>query len=152
METYRHDLNDDVVQSQKYRVRAFLVPKLGNHAKSADIAVEFINVNKLSEEELANYEQGVAFIKGIENPFKLRPSKVVELVSKKIPNFNMALHTKCWKFYDARPRGNQRDFKGEYSGFVEGFEGYLYSLQWTKFLAKELKEHQQLQLVKQQAI
>ena len=152
METYRDDLNDDVVQSQKYRIRAFLVPKLGNHAKSADIAVEFINVNKLSEEELANYERGVAFIKGIENPFKLRPSKVLELVSKKIPRFNMALHTKCWKFYGARPRGNQRDFKGEYSGFVEGFEGYLYSLQWTKFLAQELKDPQKLLLVKQQAI
>lgn len=152
METYRNDLNDNVVESQKYRIRAFLVPKLGNHAKSADMAVEFINVNKLNEEELLNYEQGVAFIKGIENPFKLRPSKVVELVSKEFPNFNMALHTKCWKFYDARPRINQRDFKGEYCGFVEGFEGYLYALQWTKFLVQELKDPQKLRQIKLQAI
>ncbi|ATC87601.1 DUF3644 domain-containing protein [Pseudoalteromonas arctica] len=152
METYRNDLNDDVVQSQKYRVRAFLVPKLGNHAKSADMAIEFINVNKLSEQELENYEQGVAFIKGVENPFKLRPSKVVDLVSKKIPFFNIALHTKCWKFYDARPRGEQRGFKGEFSGFVEGFEGYLYSLYWSKFLIEELKKPEVLSLVKQQAI
>lgn len=57
METYRNDLNDNVVQSQKYRVRAFLVPKLGNHAKSADMAVEFINFDSLSEEELHNYER-----------------------------------------------------------------------------------------------
>jgi hypothetical protein len=152
METYRNDLNDDVVQSQKYRVRAFLVPKLGNHASSSDFAVEFINVNKLTEDELQNYEQGVAFIKGIENPFKLRPSKVVELVSKKIPGFNMALHTKCWKFYEARPRGDERNFKGEYAGFVEGFEGYLYSNQWATFLARELKNQDKLNQVKQQAI
>ncbi|MGO2074747.1 MAG: DUF3644 domain-containing protein [Pseudoalteromonas sp.] len=152
METYRNDLNDDIVESQKYRIRAFLVPKLGNHAKSADMAVEFINVNKLNEDELLNYEQGVAFIKGVENPFKLRPSKVVELVSKEFPIFNMALHTKCWKFYDARPRINQRDFKGEYCGFVEGFEGYLYALQWTKFLVQELKDPQKLRQIKLQAI
>lgn len=50
METYREDLEDDIVESQQYRIRALLVPKLGNHAKSSDIAVEFINVNKLSED------------------------------------------------------------------------------------------------------
>jgi len=152
METYRKDLNDDVIQSQKYRVRAFLVPKLGNHAKSSDLAVEFINVNKLTEEELENYEQGVAFIKGIENPFKLRPMKVVELVCKKINGFNIALHTKCWKYYTARPRHDERNFKGEYAGFVEGFEGYLYSNQWVNFISRELKDPVKLRLVKSQAI
>lgn len=152
METYRNDLNDDVVQSQKYRVRAFLVPKLGNHASSSDFAVEFINVNKLTEDELQNYEQGVAFIKGVENPFKLRPSKVVELVSKKVDHFNIALHTKCWKFYESRPRGIDRSFKGEFAAFVEGFEGYLYSNQWVNFLIKELNNNEKLQLAKQQAI
>lgn len=152
METYRNDLNDDVVQSQKYRVRAFLVPKLGNHASSSDFAVEFINVNKLTEEELQSYERGVAFIKGVENPYKLRPSKVVELVSKEIPNFNIALHTKCWKFYESRPRETGRTFQGVFCGFVEGFEGYLYSTKWANFLIKELKNNEKLNLVKQQDI
>jgi hypothetical protein len=152
METYRNDLNDDVVQSQKYRIRAFLVPKLGNHAKSADIAVEFLNVNNLSDEEIANYEQGVAFIKGIENPFKLKPSKVVELVAKKVKGFNMTLHTKCWKFYESRPREIETTFKGEYSSYIEGFDHYLYSMKWINFLIKELKNKQKMTDVKSQAI
>lgn len=152
MESYRNDLNDDVLQSQKYRIRAFLVPKLGNHAKSSDIAVEFLNVNNLSDEEVENYEQGVAFIKGIENPFKLKPSKVVELVAKKIKDFNMTLHTKCWKFYDARPREIDENYKGEYSSFVEGFDHYLYSMKWVKLLIQELKNKQNMAEVKAQAI
>ena len=152
METYRNDLNDDVVQSQKYRIRAFLVPKLGNHAKSSDIAVEFLNVNNLSAEEVQNYERGVAFIKGIENPFKLKPSKVVELVEKKIKGFNMSLHTKCWKFYQARPREVDSQFKGEYASFIDGFDHYLYSAKWVKFLIKELKSKQKIAEVKAQAI
>ena len=152
METYKNDLSDDVVQSQKYRIRAFLVPKLGNHAKSSDIAVEFLNVNNISEEERESYEQGVAFIKGIENPFKLKPSKVVELVTKKIKGFNMALHTKCWKFYEARPRETDNDFKGEYASFIEGFDYYLYSMKWVKFLISELKNKQKMAEVKRQAI
>lgn len=152
METYRNDLEQDLVESQKYRIRAFLVPKLGNHAKSSDISIEFINVNGLTEEERGNYEQGVAFIKGVESPFKFRPSKIVEILAKKIPGFNMAFHTKCWKYYESRPRGIERGFKGEYSGFVEGFEGYLYSQQWVTFLTEELKDVAKLGLVRQQAI
>lgn len=152
METYREDLNDEIVQSQKYRLRAFLVPKLGNHATTSDLAVEFINVDSLSEEELQNYEQAVAFIKGVENPFRLKPSRVVELVSKACSGFNMTLHTKCWKFYNARPREMDRAYKGEYSAYMEGFDGYLYSMKWVKFLREELKDVEKLRLVKLQAI
>ena len=149
METYRNDLCDDIVESQKYRVRVFLVPKIGNHAKSSDLSVEFINVNKLSEEELSNYEQGVAFIKGIESPFKLRPKKVVEIVVKKIKGFNIPLHTKCWKLYNSRPGDIQKHFKGEYSGYVEGFDGYLYSQKWADFLIHKLTDKEEFKKVKQ---
>ncbi len=152
MESYRNDLGDEIIESQKYRIRAFLIPKLGNHAKSSDLAIEFINVNKLSIEQLANYEQGVAFMKGIESPFKLRPTKVVEIVSSSIDGFNMTLHTKCWKFYNARPREMNQNFKSEYAGYVEGFDGYLYSQQWATFLINSLKDEQELLKVKQQAI
>lgn len=152
METYHNDLNDEVVQSQKYRVRAFLVPKLGNHAKSADMAVEFINFDSLSEEELHHYEQAVAFIKGVENPFRLKPSRVVELVEKKIADFNMTQHTKCWKYYQARPRELDRNYKGEYASFMEGFDGYLYSMKWVKFLREELEDKVKLDAIKRQAI
>lgn len=152
LETYREDLGDEIVQSQKYRLRAFLVPKLGNHATSSDLAVEFINVNTLSEDQLQNYEQAVAFIKGVENPFKLKPSRVVELVSKELLNFNMTLHTKCWKFYEARPRETDKSYKGEFSAYVEGFDGYLYSMKWVKFLRGELKDDGKLAQVKMQAI
>ncbi len=152
MQTYREDLSDEVAQSQKYRLRAFLVPKLGNHATSSDLAVEFINVNSLSEDQLQNYEQAVAFIKGVENPFKLKPKRVVELVSKKIPSFNMTLHTKCWKFYEARPRETDKTYAGEHSAYVEGFDGYLYSMKWVQFLKTELKDEDNLSQVKLQTI
>ncbi|MFT5708566.1 MAG: hypothetical protein ACI9ES_002869 [Oceanospirillaceae bacterium] len=148
METYRADLDDDIVESQQYRIRALLVPKLGNHAKSSDLAVEFINVNKLSDDELKSYERGIAFIKGIENPYKLKPSKVRVLVKEKVPEFNMALHTKCWKHFEARPRDNQAEFKGEFSSFIEGFDGYLYTKQWVTFLCKELQDPDVLAMVK----
>lgn len=150
METYKNDLSDEILESQKYRIRAFLIPKLGNHAKSADLAVEFINVNRLNEME--NYEQGVAFIKGIEYAFKLKPSKVVPIVKEKIKDFNGTLHIKCWKFYKARPRELDTTFKGEYAAYSEGFDGYLYCRRWADFLIKKLKNKEELARIRKQVI
>lgn len=152
METYKNDLSDDVLESQKYRIRAFLVPKLGNHAKSADLAIEFINVNKLNDSEMENYERGVAFIKGIESPFKLKPGKVVTIVKEKIKDFNPTLHTKCWKYYNARPREMVITFKGEYAAYSEGFDGYLYSRRWAEFLIRQLSNKDEIARVRRQAI
>ncbi|MFB2680338.1 DUF3644 domain-containing protein [Shewanella mangrovisoli] len=144
METYKNDLSDDVLESQKYRIRAFLIPKIGNHAKTSDLAVEFINTNKLTDEELRSYEQGIAFIKGIESPYKLKPSKVVEAIKERHAFFNTSLHTKCWKFYTARPNHNDVNYKGEFAGYIEGFDGYLYSLKWIKFLISEISDQNKL--------
>lgn len=52
MDDYRNELSDDIVQSQQYRLRALLVPLVGKNAKQSDLAIEFINVNNLSEDEL----------------------------------------------------------------------------------------------------
>lgn len=45
-----------------------------------------------------------------------------------------------------------RAYKGEYSAYMEGFDGYLYSMKWVKFLREELKDAEKLRLVKLQAI
>ncbi|MFT6132061.1 MAG: hypothetical protein ACJAW2_000774, partial [Shewanella sp.] len=117
-----------------------------------DLAVEFINVNKLNDNEMENYERGVAFIKGIESPFKLKPGKVVTIVKEKIKDFNPTLHTKCWKYYNARPREMVITFKGEYAAYSEGFDGYLYSRRWAEFLIRQLRNKDEIARVRRQAI
>lgn len=152
MEDYRNSLSTEISQSQKYRLRAYLIPKLGNHASTSDLAIEFINTSKLSEEELSEYEKTVTFIKEIESPFKLRPNKVVKILEKKITGFNMTIHTKCWKYYNVRPREIQKVFKGEFSAYDEGAECYLYSKKWVKFLEEKLVDNNVLNLIKKQPI
>ncbi|QLR06245.1 DUF3644 domain-containing protein [Providencia rettgeri] len=147
MDDYKNELSDDVVQSQQYRLRALLVPLVGKNAKQSDLAVEFINVNNLSEDEVEKYESGIAFIKNVENQFKLKPKKVVSLVEKKEKSFNMATHTKFWKYYEARPIQIDKKFKGKYCGYIEGFDGYLYCQEWVRFILSIYKDTEELKKV-----
>jgi len=140
MDNYKSELSDEVIQSQQYRLRALLVPLVGKNAKQSDLAIEFINVNNLSEEELETYESGIAFIKNVENQFKLKPTKVVALVQNKEKNFNITTHTKFWKYFEARPVENDKKFKGKYAGYVEGFDGYLYCQEWVRFILNVYKD------------
>lgn len=148
IKTYCASLDNSILESQKYRLRVFLVPKLGNHAKSSDLAIEFVNINKLNIEERRNYEQGITFIKELENPYKLKPTKVVELVRKKIIFFNRHLHTKCWQYFNTRPSNIDIYFKNSHVAYSEGFDGYLYSNKWVNFLISELKKPDVLAAVK----
>ncbi|EBU9729515.1 DUF3644 domain-containing protein, partial [Salmonella enterica subsp. enterica serovar Teshie] len=86
----KKDLSDDIIESQQFRLRALLVPLVGKKASNSDIAIEFINISNLSQEELKKLDSGIAFIKGVENQFKLKPSKVVELVQKRQKHFNLS--------------------------------------------------------------
>ncbi|WP_199305832.1 DUF3644 domain-containing protein [Pseudanabaena sp. FACHB-2040] len=56
MQDFQNNLEDDLLSNQKYRLSVFLIPKLGNHARSAGMAIEFVNMDDLSEEELENYQ------------------------------------------------------------------------------------------------
>ncbi len=148
MEIYNKDLSEDILDSAKYRLRAFLIPKIGNRKSSCDLSIEFIKTDNLTEDQLENYKNVVAFIKGIEHPYKFKPGKVVELVSKKISGFNMHLHTKSWKYYQARPNVLDPKFKDKYAGFIEGYDSYLYSSKWIDFLVSEFSDKSKLNIVK----
>lgn len=147
MVDYKNELSDDIVQSQQYRLRALLVPLVGKNAKQSDLAIEFINVSNLSEDEVEKYESGIAFIKNVENQFKLKPTKVVSLVQKKEKSFNITTHTKFWKHYEARPIENDKKFKGKYCGYVEGFDGYLYCQEWVRFILAVYKDKDELKKI-----
>lgn len=142
IDDYKKELTDNIIESQQFRVRALLVPLVGKKAAQSDLAIEFINVNNLSEDELKKYDSGIAFIKGVENQFKLKPTKVVELVQKKIKDFNLSTHTKFWKFFNARPQNIDPSFKGEFASYVEGFDFYLYSDAWVKLIINTYRDRE----------
>lgn len=137
---FSEKLDLDVAGSQRFRLNVFLVPKIGNNLNTSDLALEFVDATKMSEEDLKNYDTGIALIKGVKSPFKYRPGKVVELIKDKDPGFNMSIHTQLWKKHKARPQKINKSFQRKYSGYVEGFDGYLYTMEWVDFLISILND------------
>ena len=139
IEQYNQSLPEEISISQKYRLNVYLVPKIEKNKNKADLAVTFVKAEELSDAELTSYEQGIALIKGVENPYQYRPGQVVELVKKSVANFHMTAHTRAWQKYKARPtEKGVKNHRNEYCGYVSGFEGYLYTKKWVDFLVKEL--------------
>ncbi|HBY1612300.1 TPA: DUF3644 domain-containing protein, partial [Klebsiella pneumoniae] len=42
------------------------------------------------------------------------------------------------KFFEARPNEMNAEFKGRHSGFIKGYNNYLYTNDWISFLKEQL--------------
>lgn len=78
---YGESLPDEILTSSDFCFRAFLVPKLGNHAKTSDKVIEFIKFDVNNPEEMEQYEKQVAFIKEkqVLVPHNIRAHNIVEI-------------------------------------------------------------------------
>src|SRR5207249_3343835 len=50
--SYRNILSPEILNSQQYAFKAFLVPKIGNHRSSSDVAIEFIKYDENNSQEM----------------------------------------------------------------------------------------------------
>ena len=150
IDTFRYSLDDTVWDSSEYNFKIFLIPKLGNRQKSADIAVEFIPYDKDNPEEMEKYRKVVAFIKKkqvpVVNPGKLKPGGVSQRIKDTlgIKKFEASSqHAKCWKYYKVRPSSSSKSpekTKIKYCQYDVAHGDYVYTEEWVEFLISELSD------------
>lgn len=151
IDQYQENLPLDVLQSPQYAFRVFLIPKLGNHAKSSDITVEFGHYDPSQPGEL--YERQVAMIKEqkvqVANQGKLKPSQVVERIQAAGLSFTRNDHVNAWKLYKIRPQTLEP--KGcdiRYCQYNEPHKDFVYTEQWVQFLLKQLQSPDEFARIK----
>ncbi|MDO8137798.1 MAG: DUF3644 domain-containing protein [Candidatus Brocadiales bacterium] len=148
VDKFRSNLSTDVLSSQEYSYKVFLVPKIGREEKSSDVAVEFVKYDPSKPEEMSKYERIVALIKpkyvSVSNLGGLRPSDVVKQVSKIFEKkFTMHSHIMCYRHFNARPK--KGDPKPEfcdtrYCYYDQVHKDYIYTQAWIDFLVQELSK------------
>lgn len=143
---YRNILTPEVINSQQYSFKAFLVPKIGNHRSSSDVAIEFVKYDESNPEEMAKYEKAIVAIKEKQIPVTnmglLRPSSVLVELNKKGIKRTMNWHTTMWQKFKVRPTSNSEQkskTKSEYCFYDNAHNDYLYTEQWINFLVQQAK-------------
>lgn len=158
IDTYRSTLNEDVFNSQEYSIKLIQIPKIANTNKN-DLAIEFVNLTSLSEDDKKKYEKMTALIKDkvikIEaiNASKLKPSSVIEKVNARISVKINSYDHKCLAYtFSIRPykkknqNANPFDTNTKYCHYDEAHKDYLYQEAWVELLVAGITSGQ---LVKQ---
>lgn len=142
IDLYDAALPPAVIDSMEYSFRAFLLPKVGNHLKSSDMAIEFVKYDPNNPEEMERLQQLVVLIREKQVPVAdaelLTAKQVVTEVSRRTQQpFNMDHHTRAWKLYKVRPSKPTADgCKTEYCQYSPPFKQFAYTKLWVQFLCK----------------
>lgn len=157
VETFRSSLSQDVQNDMSYSFKVFLVPKIGNHRGSSDLAIEFVKYDPNNPEEMRRHEQAVALIKPKEvsviNLGLMKPTEVIKQVTKRLgKKFTMHLHVKCTRHFNVRPLAKSPEpaaCDNRYCHFDALHRDYGYTSAWVDFLVQKLSEQQTYEFILQ---
>jgi len=148
IDDFRSSLSDDIGKDLKYSFRVFLVPKVNNHPKSADVAIEFVNFDPSRPDEMEKYEHLVTFIKEKQIPVAnlgyLKAGDVVRQVNQRSSKrFTHFTHMLCYTYFQVRPKGlstNPSATNVKYCIYDAVHRDYVYKPEWVDFLCEKLKD------------
>jgi Protein of unknown function (DUF3644) len=146
--SFKSSLTEDIQSDASYSFKVFLVPKVGVHAKSSDLAVEFVKYDPNKPEEMKQYERVIALIKpkqvSIANLGCLKASQVVKQVSNQLGRkFTLNSHVKCWKHFNTRPARDSsapEACDNRYCYYDSVHQDYVYTPAWVAFLIEKLAD------------
>lgn len=146
---YEAGLAQETREDTRYDFRIRLVPIVGPKTE-ADLAVNFVNIDKLTEEEIETLMSAgrdgkvVTKVKHVEvaSKDKMLPKQVVKRVNERVPYvLTVNQHTLLWKHFGIRPsgRGGHRTATdARYCVYDEPFRSYVYTEAWVEKIVREV--------------
>lgn len=152
---FRGGLPREVVESSSYSLRVFLVPKLANREKSADLAVEFVRYDPTRPEQTEGLRKVAALIKERHVPVAssglMKPGEVVARLEECLPfRVSMHTHTRAWKAYEVRPGSDSerpRETVARYCLYDDLSKSYGYTEAWVEHLCRKLSDFEEYERV-----
>jgi hypothetical protein len=150
VDSYRAGLTDTVLEDPRYCLRVYLVPKVGNHRSSSDVAMEFVRPDPDHPEEYAELQRMIGIVRDrqvrVANDGLHSPKSVVREVERKLGRrFTTHHHMLAWKRYSARPTGkatkeNAGRCKADWCVPDTRHGDYSYTDKWVTFLVEKLTD------------
>ena len=154
IEDYRENLAPEIFQSIHYSFRVFMIPKIGNHVESSDLAVEFIKYDPSNDSEYKSYENLLMVIKDKRVPGEyLKAGEVAKQVYENLKDIKptnwkfsaSCHHAKCTKYFKIRVghyTGEPSKTNGKYCIYDPTFNQHIYKKEWVDFLTEKLKDEE----------
>ena len=151
VDQFRNSLDRQILESQDFSFQVFLIPRIGNHRSSADLAVRWVDVDTDDPEAVASASEHVAALLrvrhvDVRNRGSLRASDVASKVSDELGVvFSASTHhpVACrslgaWKSA-ARPR-RPEDCDSRYALYDAPHRDVVYTDAWVRRLLQELRD------------
>jgi hypothetical protein len=165
IQQYRSTISAEVAGSGKFAFKAFLI-QVGNHNSQNALPIQFVHYDKLPDDQKKQLSNFAVMVKNKEvpvaNPDTIPAGNVakkvqaglgnpqVERGGRQVNRFNLAIHTRCWKRYKARPEGgstNPEATNWKYCIYDKRHNDYGYTQSWVDFLIEKLKDPTELDAV-----
>jgi hypothetical protein len=120
MEEFHAGLSPEEQADPHFAYRVAFVPKVGNRASNADLAVEFVKADSEEAKEVSR-----VLLKEI-NKKRYTPKQVVEMMqADEYPNFTQHHHTQLWKALAAKDVAKGFGCAGDYKGTWVWFDAWV---------------------------
>lgn len=120
IDEFHRGLTPEEQADPNFAYRVAFVPKLGNRASSADVAVEFIKADSDEAREISRI-----FLKEVDKR-RYTAKQIVELMhGEGYPRFNLQSHTTLWKSLDAKNAGHGFGRTGDYKNTWVWYDSWL---------------------------
>lgn len=120
MHEFHQGLTEEEQADPDFAYRVAFVPKVGNRASNADLAVEFIKPDSEEAKEVSR-----VLLKEV-NKKRYTPKQVVEMMQAEgYPAFTQHHHTQLWKSLDAKEPAKGFGCAGDYKGTWVWFDAWI---------------------------
>lgn len=120
MEEFHAGLSPEEQADPHFAYRVAFVPKVGNRASNADLAVEFVKADSEEAKEVSR-----VLLKEI-NKKRYTPKQVVEMMQAEgFPAFTQHYHTQIWQGLDAKDSAKGFGCAGDYKGTWVWFDAWV---------------------------
>lgn len=158
---YRSAISAEVQNSGQFSFKAFLI-QVANHQSQDALAIQFVQYDKLTEDQKAEVSRLPALIKlksvGIVNADLMKAGDVVRAVQaslgnpkverngKQVSKFNQDTHVRCWRRFNVRPptKTDKPEFTDQrFCSYDKAHRDYLYTPAWVDFLVEKMKNEEE---------
>jgi uncharacterized protein DUF3644 len=151
IDDYRTSLSEEVFHAPEFSIKLMAIPKVSN-TNRGDVAIEFIPLSQLAEEDRKMCESIGALIKDkrvtVEgrNIGKFRPGAVCTNVNEKLGSNDFKVHIHTWltRIFKIRPKAGAEDpfdTNTKYCHYDEAHNDYLYNEDWVDFIVNFFAEN-----------